>query len=245
LMNTQKQRPGENLNDWLTFFLDCLLNIQAQLMDKLKVRNSIAQLSPKEKNILAFVENRPGTKSGEIAKGLNIPLPTVKKIISIMVENKVLLKYGAGAGTNYIAEIVSPLKTGLMFKLSNSMRKTEFNFMHSGSYIEITKIILTPLFPWFTPYDWYEELSKQELAYKITCHSNSGKVFTFVDSLLGYSNPAYFQPVFTLLQPINIPMGIREEAVKLNEYPMRVEIEFTSTVSKINFDVLFVYDAVK
>jgi Fic family protein len=102
LMQTQKQRPGEKVNDWMIFFLDCLLNIQTNLMNKLaSPAHSIAILSAKEKNILAFIENHPGTKSGIIADKLNVPLSTVKKMLTLMVEKKLVVKHGIGAGTNY------------------------------------------------------------------------------------------------------------------------------------------------
>ncbi len=104
LMQTQKQRPGEQIDLWLSFFLDCLINIQEQLMGKLKLQNRTSALSPKEKNILSFIENHPGCKSGEIAKKLDIPLPTVKRIVSIMHKNQLIAKYGIGAGTNYVME---------------------------------------------------------------------------------------------------------------------------------------------
>jgi Fic family protein len=105
LMQTQRQRPGEPVDEWLGFFLDCLLNIQVQLTDKLtKTAEAAMYLAPREKNILAYIENHPGSKSGEIAEKLNIPLPTVKKMLATMVANKTILKYGIGKGTNYVIE---------------------------------------------------------------------------------------------------------------------------------------------
>ncbi|MEO5643449.1 MAG: Fic family protein [Bacteroidia bacterium] len=104
LMQTQKQRPGEQIDLWLSFFLDCVINIQAQLMAKLQKQNSTSGLSPREKNILSYVENHPGCKSGEIARKLDIPLPTVKRILSQMVKSNHIAKYGVSAGTNYVME---------------------------------------------------------------------------------------------------------------------------------------------
>jgi Fic family protein len=106
LMQTQRQRPGEPVDEWLAFFLDCLIRIQSQLTEKLKTAAyTNMALAPKEKSILAFIENHPGSRSGEIAEKLHIPLPTVKKMLAKMVESKTVIKYGKGAGTNYIAEV--------------------------------------------------------------------------------------------------------------------------------------------
>jgi DNA-binding MarR family transcriptional regulator len=68
-------------------------------MEKLSKRGDIAQLGPKEKAIYAFIENHPGSRSGEIAEKLDILLPTVKKILTDMVRKKHIAKNGAGAGT--------------------------------------------------------------------------------------------------------------------------------------------------
>lgn len=242
LMQTQKQRPGEKVDEWVTFFLNCLLNIQEQLMQKLKTSNSSEQLSSKGKRMLTFIENHPGSKSGEIAKKLNIPLPTVKKTLTAMVENKVISKNGVGAGTNYIIEKSSQLRTNLMFQLTDNSRKKEFILMNSNSYVEINKIILTPLFKWVKPDEWSLKLLNQGLAFRITCYTSRQSTFTFMYSLLTFNNPYLFQPVFELSQPINIPKSIKDKVPYLNEYPIRVEIELISSVSKIDFDVMFVYD---
>ena len=104
LMQTQKQRPGEQIDVWISFFLDCLINIQAQLMEKLKTQSRYALLGPKEKSILSYIENHPGCQSGEVARKLDIPLPTVKRVLAIMLGNNLIAKFGAGAGTNYVIE---------------------------------------------------------------------------------------------------------------------------------------------
>lgn len=101
LMQTQKQRPGERVDDWMQFFLSCMLNIQELLMQKITIRGSAAQLTPKEKMILSFIENHPGTRSGEISEKLNLGLPSVKKTLAEMVKNNLLLKHGKGRAINY------------------------------------------------------------------------------------------------------------------------------------------------
>ncbi|MCR6722667.1 MAG: Fic family protein [Chitinophagaceae bacterium] len=40
LMDAQRNRPGEDVTAWVYFFLDCLKNIQQQLLEKVKKRNN-------------------------------------------------------------------------------------------------------------------------------------------------------------------------------------------------------------
>jgi Fic family protein len=101
LMECQQQRPGEDVYAWVMFFLQSLNNIQDQLMKKLEAATGETSLSPRDKSIYIFIENNPGCKTGIIARKLNIPLPTVKKIVADMVTKKIIVKHGLGAGTNY------------------------------------------------------------------------------------------------------------------------------------------------
>lgn len=101
LRSCQAQRPNENVTGWINFFFSALLNIQKQLLEKLEIKGTKAKLSPKEKSILTFIEGNPGTKSGDIAKKLNIPNPTVKRILTKLLNENLIEKYGIGAGTNY------------------------------------------------------------------------------------------------------------------------------------------------
>ncbi len=101
LRSCQAQRPYENVTDWIRFFFDALGNIQKQLMEKLKNKGVETRLSPREKSILIFIENNAGCKSGEIAKKLAIPSPTVKRILPELIKQNLIEKYGTGPGTNY------------------------------------------------------------------------------------------------------------------------------------------------
>ena len=101
LRKCQAQRPGEEITTWIFFFFDVLINIQNQLIAKLNTQGIESSLSPKEKSILVFISDHPGTKSGEIATKLKIPNPTVKKILSELVSKNLIEKYGSGPGTNY------------------------------------------------------------------------------------------------------------------------------------------------
>ncbi len=101
LRSCQSQRPNENVSDWNNFFFDALKNIQEQLMLKLQHSGIENQLSSKEKVILTFIKNNAGCKSGEIAKKLGIPSPTIKRILPNLIEKNLIQKNGIGPGTNY------------------------------------------------------------------------------------------------------------------------------------------------
>jgi Fic family protein len=101
LRKCQSQRPNEDVTSWIKFFFNALLNIQNQLIEKLKVKGIQSKLTPKEKSVLIFIENHAGCKSGEISKKLGIPNPTAKRILSQLVINNQIEKHGIGAGTNY------------------------------------------------------------------------------------------------------------------------------------------------
>ena len=78
--------------------MSALINIQEQLMNKLDQTGIESSLSPKDKSVLAFIANYPGCKSGIIAKKLETPNPTVKKIFT---DKNLIIKHGIGPGTNY------------------------------------------------------------------------------------------------------------------------------------------------
>lgn len=101
LIQCQQQRPEENVYPWVIFFLDCLNNIQDQLMSKLQNKINDTQLTPRDKSIYVFIEHNPGCRSGTISEKLGIPLPTVKRIVAGMVVKKIIIKHSSGAGTNY------------------------------------------------------------------------------------------------------------------------------------------------
>lgn len=101
LRSCQAQRPNEDISEWIEFFLESLINVQRKLEQKLSQHAIETKLAPREKNILVFVNENPGCKSGEIANKLNIPLPTVKRSLTELVKLNLIEKFGKGAGTNY------------------------------------------------------------------------------------------------------------------------------------------------
>jgi Fic family protein len=101
LRSCQAQRPNEDVTVWIQFFLNCLSNIQSQLLSKLQKSGMETQLSPKEKSIYTIIQNRPNIQSGEIAVKLAIPAPTVKRILSELLNKGVIEKQGNGRNVSY------------------------------------------------------------------------------------------------------------------------------------------------
>ena len=101
LRSCQAQRPNEDVTDWIQFFLSCLSNIQSQLTTKLLKSGFETQLSPKEKSIYTIIQNRPNIQSGEIAEKLAIPAPTVKRILSGLLNKGLIEKQGGGRNVSY------------------------------------------------------------------------------------------------------------------------------------------------
>ena len=101
LRSCQAQRPKENITVWMHFFLSCLSNIQSQLLMKLNKSGMETQLSPKEKLIYTIIQNRPNIKSGEISEKLGIPSPTVKRMLSELINKELIEKQGKGRSVSY------------------------------------------------------------------------------------------------------------------------------------------------
>ncbi len=101
LQNCQENRPNENVNEWINFFFDSLKNIQLKLSKKLEATGIETKLTPKEKSVVSFIGNYAGCKSGDIAKKLGIPSPTVKRILPKLIKLDLIEKHSIGPGTNY------------------------------------------------------------------------------------------------------------------------------------------------
>ena len=243
LMDCQQNRPGENINEWLLFFLSCLCNIQSKLMQKLEVQKSGNQMSPREKMIFAYIDSHPGAKSGEIATSLNIPLPTVKRLLSEMTAAKFLAKYGTGTGTNYTTEQLIQIKNNVVMNFTSENRTKEFTLKNKHAFIEIKKIILTPKFEWNKPDDWSKALITQQPIMTVTCNNAKGEMRKQPYSISNFNSPYYYEPVFTLRYPIRIPASLWEGAPNENEFPINVNIEIEWKGENLQFDVLLVYDS--
>lgn len=244
LMECQRHRPGEDVFPWVMFFLGCLGSIQEKLISKLEMKGSMSQMTPREKKIYDFIENHPGTKSGEISEKLDIPLPTIKRVLSDMVTQKYLGKYGIGPGTHYKVEDMNSVKKDLLFTLTKSERNKEFTFLQRHSFIELKKIILAPQFGWKNPDEWSAKLAQQGLSLRIICLNKRGASVEDTYSIVAYNHPSYSQPVFTLASPINVSSNFWDKAPSVNDYPIKVIVELFGFTSELDFDVKVIYDAV-
>lgn len=97
----QAQRPGENVSEWVIFFLTCLRNIQKALLIKLDERSVTQTLSPKEKTLLIIIESNPGIKTGDIATKLGTSISTTKRMLERLMGAKLIERHGVGPGSYY------------------------------------------------------------------------------------------------------------------------------------------------
>ena len=242
LMQCQRQRPGENVYPWIIFFTDCLKNMRDHLLKKLDVHEITTRMTQREKRIYSFIEAHPGCKSGEIARKLEVPLPTIKRILAEMHNSGTISKYGIGAGTNYVVESTQSIKSGMTFTLSNTEGVKKFILPNSLAFIELRKIVLTPLFSYKEADDWSVKLTRNGLGFKVTISNKSGKTVSQIFSILAYNSPYHRQPVFTITRPIYIPGSFWDTAIGKDEYPLYAEIELTGSSDQIDFDATFIYD---
>lgn len=242
LMECQRQRPGENVYSWVMFFLDCLNNIQDLLLKKIEVKGIASGMTTREKKIFSFIENYPGTQSGEISGRMRIPLPTVKKILADMVTRRFIIKQGVGKGTNYTVGNVVTMKEDQFFQLTNQDRIKEFMLMNADAFVTIKRIVLTPLFEWTKPDDWSMKLAIQNLTIQVTITKSNGASSGSPYLISAYNTPYHYSPVFILRNPINIPGDISERS-KANEYPIHTKIELKGALENLAFNVLCIYDA--
>jgi Fic family protein len=102
LIQTQHNRPGEDVTEWVRFFLDCLVKVQDRLLRKVESLRKEAVLSDREKRIRFHIEHHPGCTSGSIARKLDIPLPTVKKTLRDLVQKEKVTRQGSARATGYM-----------------------------------------------------------------------------------------------------------------------------------------------
>jgi len=242
LMDCQQNRPGENIDSWLDFFLACLSSIQDKLKRKLETKQTQNALNPREKKIVQFIEAYPGVKSGEIASKLNIPLPSVKRILSEMIANKIISKNGTGTGTNYTAERSVKVKSALLMKFSSKETEKIFTLTNKYAFLEVKKIILTPTFEWKVPDEWARYLSLQNPTVTLEARTMSGSLYSQVYAVQAFNSPFYFQPVFEIHHGLQIPTSLFNEVLKENEYPVDLKIKLSWEGDDFSFDVQLVYD---
>jgi len=242
LMDAQRNRPGEDATEWVYFFLDCLKNIQQQLLEKVKKKEHRESIGMREQSIYSLVENYPGISSGEIAEKLKIPNSTVKRILADLVGMRNLIVHGAGRGTSYSIAATDLVKRDVAIRLTNEERIKELTLPHVGAFVRIKKIVLTPLFDWKHPDEWSNRLAKNGLYIIIHAVTSKGVVFRQSYSIFGYNDPNYFQPVFIVNPNIVLPDSLGSNGAFRIDYPLKCRIELSASVDSFDFDVMLVTD---
>lgn len=97
----QSQRPGEDVTEWVSFFLSCLQNIQAALLRKLDAHSVEQTISARERLLLVIIESNAGIKSSEMASKLGVSSATVKRLLERLIEINLIQRHGVGPGSYY------------------------------------------------------------------------------------------------------------------------------------------------
>jgi Fic family protein len=242
LMEAQRNRPGEDVTEWVYFFLDCLKNIQGQLLQKIEEKEKRETVGVREQHIYAMVENNPGISSGEVAEKLNIPNSTVKRILADLVSMRNLIVHGAGRGTRYSIAVTDLIRRDLAIVLTNDERIKEFTLPQAGAFIRIKKIVLTPKFDWKHPNEWSAKLSQNGLYIIVRAVTSKGAVFSQPYSISGFNDPTYYQPVFIVNPNIVLLDQLGGNSIFKIDYPIKCSIELSGSVERFDFDVMLVTD---
>jgi hypothetical protein len=242
LMEAQRSRPNENVTEWVYFFLDCLKDIQQQLLQKLKEKERREAIGIREQQVYTIVEHNPGISSGEIVEKLKIPPSTIKRILAGLVASRNLIVHGAGRGTTYSIAATELIKHDVTIRLTNEERIKEFTLPQLGSFVQIKKIVLTPLFDWKHPDEWSKKLFQNGLYFTIQMVTAQGVVFRQPYSIAGFNDPTYYQPVFIINPNIVLPDQLQPNGIGKMNYPIKCTIELSGSVERFDFDVMLVID---
>ncbi|MCB9081963.1 MAG: Fic family protein [Lewinellaceae bacterium] len=105
LMHGQMKRytDDEKIDEWLTFFLGCMIDLTKRLEQKYLTYSKIKlELNERQKSILAFIKQEKTTKVGAIEKALSgESRNTIKKDLSYLLKEGLILRTGSGRGVQY------------------------------------------------------------------------------------------------------------------------------------------------
>lgn len=105
LMQGQQDRytDNEKIDEWMTFFLECLVDLTEKLKQKYATYSKInLELNDRQKWILAFIKQEKTTRIGAIEKGLSgESRNTIKKDLSYLLHEGLILRTGSGRGVQY------------------------------------------------------------------------------------------------------------------------------------------------
>jgi Fic family protein len=92
---------NENITSWLDFFFSILLKQSRSAIELLSKENIEKVLSEKQLAVWKFFEHVELAGTGEIVKGTNIPRPTVKQVLGVLLKLKKIERIGQGRSARY------------------------------------------------------------------------------------------------------------------------------------------------
>lgn len=92
---------NENIKPWLDFLFPLLLKQAEFAIDLLSKENIEKLLSEKQLAIWNFVQEPDIFSTGDIVKGTNIPRPTIKQSLEVLLKLKKIERIGLGRGARY------------------------------------------------------------------------------------------------------------------------------------------------
>lgn len=103
LRNSQKTfgKKDESVAPWLEFFFDMLLEQAEAAINLMSNENIEKLLSEQQLAVWKFVENLEIFSTGDVTAGTNIPRPTVKQALEVLLRLKRIERIGQGRGARY------------------------------------------------------------------------------------------------------------------------------------------------
>ena len=103
LRSCQANRPGEDVTDWVMFFLDALLSIQGKLTNKLDTKGQETKLTTDERSVYLHIQNKPGVSASSIREALGYKKSKLTSILAQLLEvHKIIDTEGTGKSLKYI-----------------------------------------------------------------------------------------------------------------------------------------------
>jgi len=105
LMEGQKnrQKKEERIDQWVLFFLDCLITLTERLQIKYDTYSKIKiVLNSRQQQVVAYIQKNKTVQIGQLETELNnYSRNTLKKDVTWLVKEGILFKTGAGRGVQY------------------------------------------------------------------------------------------------------------------------------------------------
>jgi predicted HTH transcriptional regulator len=102
-MNSLEAALKEKIDQWILFFLDCLVTLIKRLEAKYKVYSKLSKdLNERQKSVLEFVKKQQKVQMSEVEEAFKEhSRNTLKKDMTYLVNEGLLMKTGERKGTRY------------------------------------------------------------------------------------------------------------------------------------------------